>query len=524
MGKLGTSVLPALLDCIADIAKALRKSSRITLAGTSNVFGDGQLNVDIAAEDLVRTALARCPSVVTASSEEDPIEKPTGVAVDANASEQYTVAFDPLDGSSIIAPNWTVGTIIGIWDGASALRQRPADKQIAAILGVYGPRTTAIVALRVPGAEPVCFEVGLEDGISGGYETVRECVRYADAPFKTRYFAPANLRAAADNDAYQRLITQYIQNRYTLRYSGGLVPDIVHALVKGHGVYISPVTATSAAKLRRLYELCPVALVVECAGGRALDPLDGEPILSRPSVSCDERAGLKKDGYEDIPLRSPLPYVDGRTSPEANAAEADPEAAVRAISHAIRTAATASATASATVVATDEYADGVRCYSEEDKAAAKAMGDVLVSMITITGKLCLGRKDAAKVTEVWRRLFYDIGTPMATRLAAGEQAIAIKTLYWAELGTKYEPYRKDLSTKQKRAIPAEKEAEMMREFYEVIAAVPAASAPAVMAAMNKSLATVAQALATTVQVGRSSVATAYTIYARKVAGDGLDTL
>jgi sedoheptulose-bisphosphatase len=41
------------------------------------------------------------------------------------------------------------------------------------------------------------------------------------------------------------------------------------------------VTATSKAKLRRLYELCPLALVVECAGGVAVDPVDGGRVLGR---------------------------------------------------------------------------------------------------------------------------------------------------------------------------------------------------------------------------------------------------
>lgn len=288
------SVLPALLDCIADIAKALRQSSHVTLAGTANAFGDGQLNVDLISEGIVRDALAKCPSVVTASSEEEPIERPAGGDVDANASETYTVAFDPLDGSSIIAPDWTVGTILGIWDGASALHQKPADKQIASILGVHGPRTTVIVALRIPGTEPVCFEVGLKDKADGGLEVllIRDRVRYQDPPFKTQYFAPANLRWAADNAAYMRLITHYIQKKYTLRYCGGLVPDIFHALVKGHGVYVSPVADSSPAKLRHLYELCPIALVVECAGGRAVDPTTGESILDRQTLGCDERGGL----------------------------------------------------------------------------------------------------------------------------------------------------------------------------------------------------------------------------------------
>src|SRR5690625_4691942 len=130
------SLLPELLDCVADIADALRKSYDVALAGTANAFGDDQLNVDVAAEDILRAALSRCPVVATASSEEDPTERAiNNLPATSGDGEQYTVAFDPLDGSSIIGPNWTVGTIVGIWDGTTALRQSPADKMVAAVLG-----------------------------------------------------------------------------------------------------------------------------------------------------------------------------------------------------------------------------------------------------------------------------------------------------------------------------------------------------------------------------------------------------
>jgi sedoheptulose-bisphosphatase len=303
--ELCNSVLPALLDCISNVAKSLRESQHVSLAGTTNAFGDGQLNVDLAAENLIRAALGQCPSVVTVSSEEEPVERPArdGRAMEDgySTSEKYTVAFDPLDGSSIIAPNWTVGTIIGIWDGASAIHQQPSEKQIASILGIYGPRTTAIIALRVPGGEPCCLEIGIGDsGVD--HQVIRSNVQLADPPFKARYFAPANLRAAAESEAYMRLITQYMEKRYTLRYSGGLVPDVVHALVKGHGVYLSPVTGASEAKLRRLYELFPIALVVECAGGKAIDPADGKDIMSRPLENCDETAGLICGTAEEVDI------------------------------------------------------------------------------------------------------------------------------------------------------------------------------------------------------------------------------
>ncbi|KAF3047379.1 hypothetical protein E8E11_009505 [Didymella keratinophila] len=304
---LAREVIPTLLKTLPKIAHALRTTS-VSAAGSSNSFGDDQLNVDVLAEDLIRDAIASVPSIVTASSEEDPIEKPAYQGTSAS-DERYTIAFDPLDGSSIIGPNWTVGTIIGIWDGTSAVSDTatPRARQVASILGVLGPRTSAVVAVRVPesgdsGSGNV-FECALTD--DGTVEVLRSRVTLNDAP-KTRYFAPANLRCAAENEKYAALVNQFIQRKYTLRYSGGLVPDVYHALVKGHGIYTSPVTEKSPAKLRRLYELAPIALLVECAGGVALDSADGTHVLDRPVKDTDERGGLVCGNKEDVEFFEPL--------------------------------------------------------------------------------------------------------------------------------------------------------------------------------------------------------------------------
>lgn len=308
------SVLPTLIDCISGIGSALRSSHHVSLAGSANVFGDDQLNVDVLAENNIRTAISRCPFVATASSEEDPVERDVEHQQGPGSAtiipeEQYTVAFDPLDGSSIIAPNWTVGTIIGIWQGKTALNQPPASRQVAAVLGVYGPRTTAIIALRTPGSESACLEIGIGEGGVRDCEVIRHTVRLAEPPSKTRYFAPANLRAAADDKRYMSLISHFIQKKYTLRYSGGLVPDMVHALVKGHGIYISPVTTTSKAKLRRLYELFPLALIVECAGGKAIDPADGTNILDKELSDFNQTAGLICGTADEVDLVKKM-FVD----------------------------------------------------------------------------------------------------------------------------------------------------------------------------------------------------------------------
>ncbi|KAI1196296.1 sedoheptulose-1,7-bisphosphatase [Nemania serpens] len=313
--SLATSVLPALLRGISRTASALRSAHSVEKVGLDNVFGDAQLNVDVQAERFFRDEIRACAAIVAASSEEDPVEvRKADEDEDGNESgsgsgyenaDIYAVAFDPLDGSSIIGPNWAVGSIIGIWAGATALGRDPRD-QIAAVLGVYGPRTTALIAVRVPGREAnaICLEVGIGSDVNGHatYALVREGVRLGDRAGEsgTRYFAPANLRAAAEDERYMALVQRYIAERYTLRYSGGLVPDVAHALEKGHGVYVSPVTRGSRAKLRRAFELLPVALVVECAGGGAVDPSDGRRVLETPLQTLAEKGGIVCGSTEEV--------------------------------------------------------------------------------------------------------------------------------------------------------------------------------------------------------------------------------
>ncbi|UKZ83773.1 hypothetical protein TrVFT333_011586 [Trichoderma virens FT-333] len=275
---LTTSLLPHLLSAISQIGATLRSSHHVSLVGSSNSFGDDQLNVDVASENLMRAALAKCPLVVRASSEEDPEEKEVhqGEASSAVSSdERFSVAFDPLDGSSIIAANWSVGTIVGVWKGETTLGKDPRD-QICSLLGVHGPRTTVIVAIREA------------DATQGSASAAG-----------TRYFAPANLRFAADSSSYSALISSFITKKYTLRYCGGLVPDLAHILVKGHGVYVNPVAAANKAKLRRLYEILPVGLVVECAGGKAVDE-NGKDVLAKEVQGCDERGGIVFGNTDEV--------------------------------------------------------------------------------------------------------------------------------------------------------------------------------------------------------------------------------
>ncbi len=80
-----------------------------------------------------------------------------------------------------------------------------------------------------------------------------------------RIFSPANLRAAKEVAGYKRLVEHYMDDKYTLRYSGGLVPDIYQQFTKNQGVFANPTSDSSPAKLRLAFEAAPFGLLVEKA-------------------------------------------------------------------------------------------------------------------------------------------------------------------------------------------------------------------------------------------------------------------
>ena len=75
-------------------------------------------------------------------------------------------------------------------------------------------------------------------------------------------FSPGNLRATFDNPNYERLISHYIGEKYTLRYTGGMVPDVFQIIVKEKGVFTNVTSPSTKAKLRILFEVAPLALLV----------------------------------------------------------------------------------------------------------------------------------------------------------------------------------------------------------------------------------------------------------------------
>jgi sedoheptulose-bisphosphatase len=120
-----------------------------------NTFGDEQLAVDMLADKLLFEALKHSHVCKYACSEEEPV-------LQDMEGEGFCVAFDPLDGSSIVDTNFTVGTIFGVWPGDKLTGITGRD-QAASAMGIYGPRTTYVIAINgYPGTHEFLL---LDDGM-----------------------------------------------------------------------------------------------------------------------------------------------------------------------------------------------------------------------------------------------------------------------------------------------------------------------------------------------------------------------
>jgi len=281
-------VILEMLDVCAEITEALR-TALVTVEGSENTFGDAQLSVDVIADNLMWEACKNSDVIREGASEEDPIVRVVG----DNEEAEFTVCWDPLDGSSIVDNNWAVGTIIGIWGKETGLIGATGNDQKTALVALYGPRTTVLVALDDRTVEFTygCTPDGcqLPDGTWEPWICSRDAIKIQE---DCKIFSPANLRAAQDVPGYKRLVDHYMENRYTLRYSGGLVPDIYQQFTKTQGIFCNPTSPSSPAKLRLAFEAAPFGLLVEKAGGKTSDCITGGSVLDVEITSVDQRTAL----------------------------------------------------------------------------------------------------------------------------------------------------------------------------------------------------------------------------------------
>ncbi|MDE9436156.1 class 1 fructose-bisphosphatase [Xenorhabdus bovienii] len=276
-----TGELTALLSAIKLGAKIIHrdinKAGLVDILGTSgvsNVQGEVQMKLDLYANEKLKAALkARGEVAGIASEEEDEI-----VVFDGDRAEnaKYVVLMDPLDGSSNIDVNVSVGTIFSIYHRITPIGQpvteedflQPGNRQVAAGYVVYGS-STMLVYTTGCGVHTFTYDPSL--GVF--------CLTHE----KVQFPAKGNMYSINEGNyiKFPMGVKKYIkycqeqdeatQRPYTTRYIGSLVADFHRNLLKG-GIYIYPSTASNpTGKLRLLYECNPIAFLAEQAGGKASD-------------------------------------------------------------------------------------------------------------------------------------------------------------------------------------------------------------------------------------------------------------
>jgi len=266
-------VVKDMLNACVKITEAPRVNL-VTVADAQNsVFGDVQLGVDVIADKLMWEACKTSKVVQTGASEEEP------VLVEVNKDGRFVVCWDPLDGSSIVDNNWAVGTMIGIWDKKTGMLGATGRDQVTSIIVLYGPRTTALVACDDGVYEFTC-------GAGNQWIASRERIQIKK---DSKIFSPANMRAAQDLSGYDGLIKHWMESRLTLRYTGGLVPDVYQCFTKEMGVFSNPTSPNAPAKLRVAFEVAPFGLLVEKAGGKTSDGVTGGSVLDIKITKVDQR-------------------------------------------------------------------------------------------------------------------------------------------------------------------------------------------------------------------------------------------
>ncbi|MHC4610036.1 MAG: class 1 fructose-bisphosphatase [Planctomycetota bacterium] len=285
-------------------------------AGTTNVQGEEVQKLDMVANEAIKNCLGYRGNVGIVASEED--DEPI-VIKEASPEARYIVLFDPLDGSSNIDVNVSIGTIFSILqrrDGAHSTGGpmphvlQPGINQVAAGYVVYGSST---VMAYTTGDGVHLFTL---DPQIGAYVLTRENVRM-----------PEGGKFYSVNEAYKATFPEGIRKyldwaktdeagRYSLRYIGSLVADFHRTLLRG-GVFLYPPTGKqSEGKLRLMYEANPLAFLAEQAGGAASD--GSQRILEKQPTALHQRTPLI------IGSKTEVDRVLKFLSPEPVAAQAAP--------------------------------------------------------------------------------------------------------------------------------------------------------------------------------------------------------
>ncbi|WP_459897456.1 class 1 fructose-bisphosphatase [Desulfurobacterium crinifex] len=245
-------LLNEIVSATKEIAGKVRKAGLLSILGSTgktNIQGEEVQKLDELANEILLENLKNCGKACQIASEE--IEDCLIVS-----ESGYTVAFDPLDGSSNIDVNVSIGTIFSIHKDSLI---KPGREQLAAGYVIYGPSTMLIMSL---GKGVVGFTFDPE---SGNFILSHPEIKL---PEKGKIYSinEAN-RDKWTSEGLRKFVDSLKGEKYTLRYVGSMVADVHRTLLKG-GIFIYPADKKNTnGKLRLLYEASPMSFLIEQAGG-----------------------------------------------------------------------------------------------------------------------------------------------------------------------------------------------------------------------------------------------------------------
>lgn len=278
-GDLGRLILVVAQACV-EISALVRSGGSHVMGAleTQNVQGEVQKKLDVLSNDILIRAGERSGLLAGMASEEvDEVYR-----VGAGDQGGYLLLFDPLDGSSNIEVNVSIGTIFSILPAPLDVREgrravteadflKPGRDQAAAGYVVYGPQTTLVLTLG-QGVQVFTLDPETHDWVFAKEDL--------QVPAETREFAinMSNMRHWAE--PVRRYIEECLLGasgprgkNFNMRWVASMVADVHRIMCRG-GVFMYPWDdrePNKPGKLRLMYEANPMSLLIEQAGGKATD-------------------------------------------------------------------------------------------------------------------------------------------------------------------------------------------------------------------------------------------------------------
>jgi fructose-1,6-bisphosphatase I len=265
------SVVASVASACVELAGILRNAPSQGLVGaleSINVQGETQKQLDVIANDIFIKNTRANPAIAVLVSE----ELDEALLIDNPApAARYGLVFDPLDGSSNLDVNVTVGSIFSIIkvDPAAPDLLQAGTRQLAAGYAAYGPSTSIVLTFgKSTDAFTLNTDTGVFELVQAGLRVPEASAEYAINTSRFRFWdAPtrAYVEACVAGE------TGPFGKRYNMRWVGSMVADIHRILTRG-GIFLYPSDSETAAKggrLRLLYEANPMSMIIEAAGGAA---------------------------------------------------------------------------------------------------------------------------------------------------------------------------------------------------------------------------------------------------------------